>query len=398
MVKKVAIGLAIAALLAAVGVGAVLAQESTPTAETPAGMPVGPGEGPGGHGRPGGPGGQRDPHGEHLDIIAEVLGMTPDELREALASGQTIAELAEAQGVPLQDVADALVAAETERLQQAVEDGRLTQEEAVERLALMEENILERLESGERGLLGGPGGPRGMGGPGKPGGPHIEHLDVIAEVLGMTPDEVREAVSGGQTIAELAEAQSVPLQDVADALVAAEAERLQQAVEDGRLTQEEADKRLALMEENILERLESGERGLGGPGGPRGTSGPGNPRGPYVEHLDVIAEVLGMTPDEAREALTSGQTIAELAEAQGVPLQDVADAMVAAEAERLQQAVEDGRLTQEQADERLALVEQNVLEHLESGEPGPGGPCGTGGPSGPGRGEGGKRGPRPSDE
>jgi uncharacterized protein (DUF433 family) len=324
--------------------------------------------------------------------------MTPDELREALASGQTIAELAEAQGVPLQDVADALVAAETERLQQAVEDGRLTQEEAVERLALMEENILERLESGERGLLGGPGGPRGMGGPGKPGGPHIEHLDVIAEVLGMTPDEVREAVSGGQTIAELAEAQSVPLQDVADALVAAEAERLQQAVEDGRLTQEEADKRLALMEENILERLESGERGLGGPGGPRGTSGPGNPRGPYVEHLDVIAEVLGMTPDEAREALTSGQTIAELAEAQGVPLQDVADAMVAAEAERLQQAVEDGRLTQEQADERLALVEQNVLEHLESGEPGPGGPCGTGGPSGPGRGEGGKRGPRPSDE
>jgi 3-hydroxyacyl-CoA dehydrogenase len=168
MAKKIAIGLAIAALLAAVGVGVVLAQESTPTAETPAEMSVGQGEGPGGHGGPGGRGGQRGPHGEHLDVVAEVLGMTTDEVREALASGQTIAELAEAQGVPLQDVADALVAAEAERLQQAVEDGRLTQEEADESLALMEQNVLEHLESGERGP-GGPGGPCGTGGHGGPG-------------------------------------------------------------------------------------------------------------------------------------------------------------------------------------------------------------------------------------
>jgi 3-hydroxyacyl-CoA dehydrogenase len=387
MAKKIAIGLAIAALLAAVGVAAVLAQESTP-----ARVLVDQDEGPGGQVGPGGHGGQHDPRGEHLDIIAEVLGMTADEVREALASGQIIAELAEAQGVPLQDVADALVAAEAERLQQAVEDGRLTQEEADERIARMEGNTLERLESGERG----PGGPGGMGGPGKPGGPrglHGEDLDVVAEALGMTPEEVREAVSDGQTIAQLAEAQGVPPQDVADALVAAEAERLQQAVEDGRLTQEEADERIARMEENMLERLESGERDPGGPGGMGGPGKPGGPRGPHGEDLDVVAEALGMTPEEVREAVSDGQTIAELAEAQGVPLQDVADALVAAEAERLQQAVEDGRLTQEEADERLAHMEENILEHLESGEPG--GPRGNGGRGGKG---GGKRGPHPSDE
>jgi uncharacterized protein (DUF433 family) len=269
MAKKIAIGLAIAILVAAVGVGAVFAQETISPARESSGITQGCG------GR-GGRGGQR---GEHLEVVADALGMTVEEVREAVSSGQTIAELAEAQGVPLQDVADALVAAEAEHLQKAVEDGRLTQEEADEKLAHMEENVLERLESGEPGDHGRPGGRGGQR------GPRGQHLDVIAEVLGMTTDEVRESVSGGQTIAELAEAQGVPLQDVADALVAAKAEQLQQAVEDGRLTQEEADERLAHMEENVLERLESGERG---PGGPRGTGGPGGPgrkesgkRGPH---------------------------------------------------------------------------------------------------------------------
>jgi uncharacterized protein (DUF433 family) len=222
------------------------------------------------------------PHGGLLEVVAGALEMTVDELRDALADGQTIADLAEAKGVALEDIADAMVAAQTEHLQQAVEDGRLTQEEADAKLAEMEADILERLESGE---FAGPGGP---GGPGMPGGPRGEHfgasLDVVAEALGMTVDELRDALADGQTIADLAEAKGVALEDVAAALVAAETEHLQQAVEDGRLTQEEADAKLAEMEANILEHLESGEFvGPAGPGGPGGCEGPGGmdggPRG-----------------------------------------------------------------------------------------------------------------------
>ncbi|MBN1813153.1 MAG: hypothetical protein JXA14_15060 [Anaerolineae bacterium] len=275
MFKKIGIGLAIAAVVAAVGVGAVLAQEPTPT-ETPV-EADGLVEPRGGRGMRGGP------RGGHLEIVAEALEMTVDKLREALADGQTIAELAEAKGVALQDIADALVAAHAERLQQAVENGRLTQEEADERIAEMEANILEHLESGE---FVGPGGP---GGPGMPGGPRGGHFgggapfDVLAEALGMTVEELRDALADGQTIAELAEAKGVALQDIADALVTAHAERLQQAVENGRLTQEEADERIAEMEANTLEHLESGEfvgpvgPGPGGCGGPGGMGG--GPRG-----------------------------------------------------------------------------------------------------------------------
>jgi uncharacterized protein (DUF433 family) len=267
MLKKIGIGLAIAAIVAAVGVGAVLAQEPTPADEALPAEDHGPG-GPGGHGRPGGG------RGGHLDVVAEALDMTIDELHEALKDGQTIAELAEAKGVALEDIADALVSEHSEHLQQAVEDGRLTQEEADEKLAEMEANILKHLESGE---FGGPGRP---GGHGMPGGPRSGRFggapfDVLAEALGMTVDELHDALADGQTVAELAEAKGVALEDIADALVAAETEHLQQAVEDGRLTQEEADEKIAQMEVNILERLESGEPGPGGLGGPGGCGGPG---------------------------------------------------------------------------------------------------------------------------
>ena len=267
MFKKIGFGMLVVTLLAGVvSVGAVLAQEPTPFTEALAeeARSARFREGVGGCGCPGGPG---RPRGGHGDVVAEALGMTVDELREALAEGQTVAELAEAQGVALEDVADGLVADHSEQIQRAVEDGRLTQEEADERIAELEARILEELESGE---LGGPGGP---GGPGRPRG---GHGDVVAEALGMTVDELREALADGQTVAELVEAQGVALQDVADALVADHTEQIQRAVEDGRLTQEEADERIAELEARILEELESGE--LGGPGGPGGMrGGPGGP-------------------------------------------------------------------------------------------------------------------------
>ena len=175
MFKKIGIGIVVALVVAAVGVGVVLAQGATPVAETPteASDPVGPrgDHGPGGRGGKHGPmgGGQLDSRAS-FDALAEALGMTTEELRDALADGQTIAELAEVKGVPLEEIAAALVAEHAERLQQAVEDGRLPQEEADEKIAEMQTNILEQLESGELGHLGGPGGPGGCGGPGGPGG------------------------------------------------------------------------------------------------------------------------------------------------------------------------------------------------------------------------------------
>lgn len=61
---------------------------------------------------------------------AEVIGITPKELAAELKAGRSIAEVAEAKGVEVSKVTDALVAKGTTRIDQAVADGKITAERA----------------------------------------------------------------------------------------------------------------------------------------------------------------------------------------------------------------------------------------------------------------------------
>ncbi len=79
--------------------------------------------------------------------------------------------------------------------------------------------------------------------------------------------------------------------------------------------------------------------------------------------FDTIAEALGLTPNELfTESHDEGKSVTEIAEERGVDLDAVKDALNArrAEAQRqaIQQAVEDGRMTQEQADWLLEGIEK----------------------------------------
>jgi uncharacterized protein YidB (DUF937 family) len=112
-----------------------------------------------------------------VSVAAETLGLEPSELVSELRGGQTLQEVAEAQGVDYDTLSQAIVDAAEEDLAALVEAGNLTQERADEILA----NLEERLADGEFPALrmeGRPGrsnhGPRlevrGFGGfPGFPG-------------------------------------------------------------------------------------------------------------------------------------------------------------------------------------------------------------------------------------
>jgi len=114
------------------------------------------GDGRGGHGG----GGRLD-----LGAAATALGMTEDELATALqADGATLATIAGQQGVPVDTLVTALTDAAEDRIAQAVSDGRITQEQADQRLADLAERITERVESTDADRHGGAGrggGPRG---------------------------------------------------------------------------------------------------------------------------------------------------------------------------------------------------------------------------------------------
>lgn len=76
----------------------------------------------------------------------------------------------------------------------------------------------------------------------------------------------------------------------------------------------------------------------------------------------VVAEALGLEPAALVEALQSGQTLADIAEAQGVELQTVYAAMIATAEAHMAQMVEAGYLTQEQADEHLVYMRDHIAE------------------------------------
>jgi hypothetical protein len=110
--------------------------------------------------------------------------------------------------------------------------------------------------------------------------------------------------------------------------------------------------------------------------------GPGGRGGLGAEELEAAAEVLGMTSDEVASALQSGKTLLDLADEAGVDIADVQAAIQAvhiAEArERIAQAVQDGNMTQAQADWMLQGLNNGYMM--------------GGGPGGFGRGVGGPRG------
>ncbi|MGD2162595.1 MAG: hypothetical protein PVG04_05850 [Anaerolineales bacterium] len=111
------------AAIAFVAVGSAVAAD-----ESPPRPPLG-GFGPGGCGIWGGGG-----NWDVFDTIAEEFGMTPTELFETLHDGSTIEELAEAQGVDLEELQDTLSDLHTERarerIDQAVANGDISQGQA----------------------------------------------------------------------------------------------------------------------------------------------------------------------------------------------------------------------------------------------------------------------------
>lgn len=110
-------------------------------------------------------GGKGGKLGANVSEIAEILGMTTEELRTALSEDQTLADIAAANGVAVDDLVAVIVDGITERLDSAVADGRLTEDEAAEKLAEATERATDAV-NGEGRLFDGRGhrghhGPRG---------------------------------------------------------------------------------------------------------------------------------------------------------------------------------------------------------------------------------------------
>lgn len=191
---------------------------------------------------------------------------------------------------------------------------------------------------------------------GRRGNRRAAKAEALTEALGLTVEEIRAGFSEGNSIADMAEAQGVSTDDVKAALVAAANERIDAAVESGRLDEAEAEEKRAELDERIDEMITAdpsefeGRRGHGNRGG-HGKSGFAS---------DVVTETLGLTSEEIRAGIQEGKTLSDLAEEQGVSVDDLAAAMVDAASERIDAAVEEGKIDADAADEKKAELEERI--------------------------------------
>lgn len=352
----VAGGAAFAMTLAGLGIAAAQTDDATTTAPPSSTDPAdGDGErdGAGRHG-PGHTHADHHPHAR-LTVAAAALDLSTADLKAELVAGKSIAQVAEAKGVDPKTVVDALVADATAVLNAAVDDGRLTREQADARIATLPErmqHVVDRTRTGEDG-------PRRKG-PGKGheqghghGHGHKADPQRIAELLGISAEQLKAGHEAGKSIATLATENGRDPQTVIDALVADAQAKLAQALTDGKLTQAQADERRTDLTQRITDFVNR-------------TPQPhdNERRGPrhHKPNLDAAAGVLGMTIDELRTQLQSGKSLAAIAGEKDVPVGQVVSAIVADARARLAQAVTDGKLTQAQADERSADLERRITD------------------------------------
>ena len=133
---------------------------------------------------------------------------------------------------------------------------------------------------------------------------------------------------------------------------------LQNLVDDGTITAAQAD---AVAADLATEIPIHGPGGRGGPGG-------GHRGGPGFDG-EVVAGLLGIDVDALRSGLRDGKTIAEIAGEQGVDPQTVIDSLVAEARSHLDLSVENGRLTQEEADAKLADATERITDFVNNGFP-----------------------------
>ena len=169
-----------------------------------------------------------------------------------------IQRLAQHLGLPQDRVTQALQDTRNDALNDAVAAGRLTQEQA--------DQIRNQPIDQGRGFGFGFGG-RGGHGLGKLGGRGFGvSLDTVAQRLGLTQEDLRTQLQSGQSLAQIAHARGIDPQPLINQLVADAEAQLTQAVQNGRLTQAQADQMRQTLPDRIRQKVEAqhtpGERGL----------------------------------------------------------------------------------------------------------------------------------------
>lgn len=143
-------------------------------------------------------------------------------------------------------------------------------------------------------------------------------LDRFASILGVDKDRIVAAAkeAGKQTVDE--------------------------AVQQGKITAEQAERIKARIDEGQFFPCPFPGRKAPGFGGP---------------HLDALAQALGMTTEELKAQLEQGKKISDIAREKGLTEEQLRQKLVEARIQAIRQAVEEGKISQDKADEMIQRLQ-----------------------------------------
>jgi transposase-like protein len=176
---------------------------------------------------PGGPGGKG--HGAYrtaAQTAATTIGVTPEDLRNQVRSGKTIAQVATDHGVDPNTVVNAIVTAVTQQIDQKAAAGTIDSsraEQAKQKLPNFANRFVNETKArrGYRILK--------------------DAVKAAAKEIGVSQNELKDALKNGKSIAQVAKDHDKSVDDVVNAVVKAATSDIDQAVKDGKLDSKKAD-------------------------------------------------------------------------------------------------------------------------------------------------------------
>jgi hypothetical protein len=342
------------AFFAATVAGSAAAQDGGPAGNGGKG-----GRGPGGRGGNGGRGlGQV---AEIVQRVAEETELTVREVTQSLFNGDTVADILTANGDDPEAFVTAVLADAKTRLDAQVAEGKLTQEQADERLTNAETDLRAFVFDGTLPV----GQDNGQPGQGRP---LVELGQIIIEQAGLDPQTVRQNLRDGKSLTAQIEEAGKDVATVKQASIEAATTAINDAVTAGTLTQERADEMISNLE-TVIDRMLSADFRLGRDGDFGGMRGQ---RGFLVQ---AVAEATGLSAEEVRTEVEAGKTLADVLASKDITVDSFVETQIATMKTRLDAQVADGSMTQALADARLELARVELTERL-NGTFDPKGPMG----------------------
>lgn len=296
-----------------------------------------------------------------MQVITNTTGLTAQDIRTQLNEETSLADIITANGGDVNSVIVEVEALITERLNTAIENGRMSEEN----VATMLENLNENLTNivNQDGLVR-----------------NLRNRDLrerfdgdmlrgvvgaLTEVTGLDPQEIAQQVRDGETIASLLEANGSSVDAVVSDLVAQATDRVNRAVEEDRLDEEQA----TMLLENLTTRLTDVLNGNGAGIFNRIREERAG-RTPSIRDdfqrglLRQVVESTGLEAQDVLQQLRDGTTLGDVLTNAGVDVEVFIDEQVDALENRLETAVENGQMSQDVASARLQLLEAQLNDAM----------------------------------